>query len=132
MTTKCPNSELATNRALSDLGILPTPENRTRIFFTICIVLRLLLAGIVLHFKDNRFLPYLVLIIGLLTSYRLFNNLYGPWWWKRIYHLIISISLSTIAFLIIIKKIKHTEWMAYLLYIDVVVGFIQSLGVTRC
>jgi len=129
---KCPNFDTVTNEALENIGIDPTPENRTRVFYTICIIIRVLLAGIVLHFKDNRYLPYILLIISLFTSYRLYNNLYGKWWWKRSYHLIISLALSITCLLIIFKIIKQTEYMAYILYLDVFIGVIQSIGVKRC
>ena len=130
--TKCPNFEPVTNKTLKNMGIDPTPENRTRVFYTICIVLRLLIAGVVLQYKDNRYLPYILLILSLFTAYRLYNNLYGQWWWKRIYHMITSLFLAIICLAIIFKKTNHMEWMAYVLYLDVFVGIVQSLGVKRC
>ena len=127
----CPNSEVNTNLFLKKIGINPTPENRSRIFYTICIFVRLLIAGLALQFKNNKWLPYLVIIFSLITSIRLYNNLYGSWWWSRTYHLIISILLIFVSVLVIINKCKP-EYIAYLLYIDVLGGFFQSLGVERC
>ena len=129
---KCPNYEPITNKALENMRIAPSPENRTRIFHSICIPIRFLLAGIILQFKDNIYLPYILLVISLVTSYRLYNTLYGPWWWKRTYHLVISILLAIVSIAIIFKWTERTEWMAYILYMDVIIGIIQSLGVTRC
>ena len=128
----CPNYELNTNKFLETLGIKPTPMNRTRIFYTICIMVRLLIAGIVLQLKNKVWLPYVVFIISLITSYRLFKNLRGNWWWSRSFHLIVSMLLVLISFLLIIKKLNNPELIAYLLYFDVLGGLIYSLGVTRC
>tara|TARA_B110000208_G_C11537750_1_gene346794 strand:- start:113 stop:505 length:393 start_codon:yes stop_codon:yes gene_type:complete len=128
----CPNYELNTNKFLESLGIKPTPMNRTRIFYTICIMVRLLIAGIVLQLKNKVWLPYVVFIISLITSYRLFKNLRGNWWWSRSFHLIVSMLLVLISFLLIIKKLNNPELIAYLLYFDVLGGLIYSLGVTRC
>ena len=128
----CPNYELNTNNFLESLGINPTPHNRSMIFYTICIMVRLLIAGIVLQLKNKYWIPYVVFIISLITSYRLFNNLRGDWWWSRSFHLIVSMLLLVISFLLIIKKLNKSELIAYLLYFDVIGGLIQSLGVTRC
>jgi hypothetical protein len=129
---KCPNSEPNTNKFLESIGIKPTPENRIRIFYTICIIVRLLIAGLALQLKDKVWLPYVVIVIALVTSFRLFQNLYGTWWWSTSYHLVISILLVVISFLLIIKKCNRPELISYLLYADVLGGFIQSLGVVRC
>ena len=130
--SKCPNFEPSTNKALKKMGIEPTPENRTRIFYTICIVLRLLLAGLILQFKDNKYVPYIILCVCIGVSYRIYNNLYGQWWWKRIYHLAIYSILAIVCLLIIFKKITNTEWMGYIMYVDVFIGVVQSIGVKRC
>jgi hypothetical protein len=101
------------------------------LFYTLCIVLRLFIAGLAYHFRDSYWLPYLVLIISLYTGYRISKNLNGNEWWSRKFHLIITILLSIVSVLIILKKVDG-KYISYLLYLDVFVGFTHSLLITRC
>jgi hypothetical protein len=127
----CPNIDNDTLNALKKMGIKPTIENRKRIFYTLCIVLRLFLAGLVYQLKNNIWLPYIILCISIYTIYRLTNNLYGKWWWSRPFHLLISCLLAIVSILVILKKVDG-KYISYLLYLDVFGGFTQSLFIKRC
>ena len=131
MNKKCPNIDKDTLNALKKMNINPTTENRRVLFYTLCVILRLFIAGLAYQFKDNTWLPYIVLIISIYTIYRLSNNLYGKWWWSRPFHLFICILLVIVSLLIIFKKING-KYISYLLYIDVIGGFTHSLFIKRC
>tara|TARA_B110000208_G_C11711877_1_gene409616 strand:- start:918 stop:1310 length:393 start_codon:yes stop_codon:yes gene_type:complete len=127
----CPNIDKDTFNALIKLGIKPTIENRVRVFYTICIFARLLLAGSMYYLKDNKWLPYIILLISSFIIFRLSKNLNGKFWWSRKFHLLICILLA-INSLLIIKTNKYREYISYLLYIDVFGGLIHSIFQTRC
>tara|TARA_B110000495_G_C22474337_1_gene293735 strand:+ start:125 stop:520 length:396 start_codon:yes stop_codon:yes gene_type:complete len=131
MNLKCPNIDNDTLEALKNMGINPSVKNRIRIYYTICIVLRLFIAGLAYQFKDTLWLPYITLIISMFTSYRLYNNLEGKQWWSRSFHFYICILLTIISTLIIFGYIRG-EYISYLLYLDVIGGFTQSLFINRC
>ena len=128
---KCPNIDDDTINALIKLGIKPTIENRIRIFYTICIIARLLLAGSVYYLKDQKLLPYITLLISSLTVLRLSKNINGRFWWSRKFHILIAI-LLIINSILIIKFNKYKEYISFLLYIDVFGGLIQSIFKSRC
>ena len=127
----CPNIDKDTLNAVKKMGIVPNVKNRMILFYTLCIVLRLFIAGLAYHFRDSYWLPYLVLVIGLYTAYRIYKNLNGNEWWSRKFHLIIVILLCIVSVLIILKKVNG-KYISYLLYLDVFVGFSHSLFITRC
>tara|TARA_B110000208_G_scaffold186658_1_gene243509 strand:- start:4094 stop:4483 length:390 start_codon:yes stop_codon:yes gene_type:complete len=128
---QCPNIDNDTYNFLKSISISPTPENRKRIFYTICIFIRLTLAGIIYYLKDNKYLPYITLVISSLTIYRLSKNLNGNFWWSRKFHVLINV-LLIINSLIILKTNKYKEYISYLLYIDVLGGIMKSIGNVWC
>jgi len=131
MKQKCPNIDKDTLNILKKISINPTINNRILIFYCICIIVRLLLAKSAYIYKDKYWLPYLTIMINLFIIYRLKNNLYGNWWWSRPFHLVISI-LLVITSIVIINWNIDGKYISYLLFIDVVGGFINSLLITRC
>ena len=70
----CPNIDKDTLNAVKKMGLVPNVKNRMILFYTLCIVLRLFIAGLAYHFRDSYWLPYLVLVIGLYTGYRISKN----------------------------------------------------------
>jgi len=128
---KCPNIDDDTLNALIKLGIPPTIENRIKIFYTICIFMRLLLAGSIYYLKDQLWVPYIIIIISFFTIKRLSKNLNGRFWWSRKFHLIICMLLILNSIFIINFK-KYNNYLSYLLFIDVIGGFIQSILKKRC
>ena len=128
---KCPNSDKDTLNAVKKMGLVPTVKNRMILFYTLCIVLRVFIAGLAYHFRDSYWLPYLVIVISLYTGYRISKNLNGNEWWSRKFHLMITMLLTIVSVLIILNKVDG-KYISYLLYLDVFVGFTQSLLITRC
>ncbi len=128
---QCPNIDKDTMKRLQSLNIQPNVHNRVVIFYTICIILRLLLAGLSYQLRDQLWLPYLTMIISGFVIYRLHDQLYGQWWWSRPFHFMIMILLFIVSILIIYKKVD-SKYISYLLYVDVIGGFIHSLLIERC
>jgi hypothetical protein len=131
MKPKCPNIDKDTLNILKKISINPTINNRILIFYCICIIVRLLLAKLAYTYKDKYWIPYLTIMINVFIIYRLKKNLYGNWWWSRPFHLVISILLVIVSILIILGKM-NSKYISYLLFIDVMGGFINSLLITRC
>jgi len=127
----CPNIDKDTLNNIKKMGLVPNVKNRAILFYSLCIILRLFIAGLAYQFKDSYWLPYLVIIICVFTGYRISRNLNGNEWWSRKFHLIIVILLCIVSVLIILKKVNG-KYISYLLYLDVFVGFTHSLFITRC
>ena len=71
----CPNIDKDTLNVIKKIGLDSTPKNRAIIFYSICIVVRLLIASVAYQYKDKKWLPYLILIPSAIVIYRLYNNL---------------------------------------------------------
>jgi len=128
---KCPNIDKDTLNVLKKLGLNSSPKNRAIIFYFICIILRLFIAGVAYQYKNKQWLPYVVMFISLIVIYRLSNHILGRWWWSRPFHLLIVVLLLIVSILTIYNKIDG-KYISYLLYLDVFGGFIHSLFITRC
>ena len=127
----CPNIDIDSLNFLKRININPTIENRRRIYYTICIFIRLTLAGIIYYLKDYKYLPYIFIIISLLTIYRLSKNLNGTFWWSRKFHILICLLLIINSIYIILKN-KYQNYISYLLYLDVLIPLIYSLSNPWC
>jgi hypothetical protein len=99
---------------------------RKEFFYTICIFIRLLLSGIVYNFSDNKYLQYSLLFISLISIYSNYQKIDENVWWNRHFHLLIGIILLIISYKIIKKEIKETKYLAYILYVDVIFGILDS------
>lgn len=128
---ECPNIDKNTLNVLKKMGVNYSPKNRAVIFYTVCIILRLFIAGLVYQFRYKKWLPYLFIIPCILVIYNISTNTYGRWWWSRPFHLLICILLFIVSIMVITGDISG-KYLSYLLYLDVLVGFIHSLFITRC
>ena len=128
---KCPNIDIDTFKFLKKLNIEPTIENRKRVYYTICIFIRLTLAGIIYYLRNKKYLPYIIILLCLLTIYRLFKNLNGKFWWSRKFHVLICL-LLIINSILIIKKNKYQKYISYLFYLDVLIPLIYSFTNPWC
>ena len=78
-TTSCPNSNKIFNNFLFNSGLIDAnldndskAYQRRRVYYTICVFLRLALAGLVLQLKDKIWIPYLIGIFSLILSILVF------------------------------------------------------------
>ena len=133
----CPNVDDVTIKTMKSLGFSIKNDTylRQKIFYTLCITLRLFLAGLVLNFKDSKYIHWIIFFINLFTFFRLIRQLNGVFWWSRKFHLFTVCLSIIVSFMIITKKtfnfIKN-EYLGYILYLDVGFGFIHSLITKRC
>ena len=100
---------------------------RKHLFYLVCILFRLFLAGVVYNFSDNKYVQYGVLFFSLIGIYLNYSKVNECVWWNRKFHLLIAISLFIVSLLTINKNIDSSKYMAYLLYMDVLFGFLYSL-----
>lgn len=107
-----------------------TLEQRKILFYTICIFVRLLLAGIVYHFSEKKELQYLLLITSFASIITINNKINegGCVWWNRHFHLFISIVLFICSILAIKNKLKNKKYLSYLFYLDVLFGLTNSFS----
>jgi hypothetical protein len=131
MKNNCPNIDKDTLSGLKNIGVKMNIENRKILFYTLCIVLRLFVAGLVYQLKDKHWLPYIITSFSLLIIYRLHDKIDGNFWWSRKFHMFICFSLIFVSVLKINGYIGG-EYLSYLLYIDVGFGFLHSLTIKRC
>jgi hypothetical protein len=135
----CPNNNKIFDGMLFKSGLIDNSLSdadkayqRRRVYYTICILIRLTIAGLVLQLKDKEFMPYLLAIISIypiisLGFYRTEDNQ----WWSNKFQLAIAIALL-IASVLIIFKIIPTYIPALILFISVFGGVFQSLLIPSC
>ena len=128
---KCPNIDKNSIKFLKNIGMNPTIENRKIVFLTICIFVRLIIAGLAYQYRNKKWLPYLIIILCGFIIYNLYKTLNLNNWWSKKFHILINILLINVSILIIFKKLD-SKYISYLLYIDVIGGFIHSLLIKRC
>jgi cation transport ATPase len=105
---------------LSNIGI--EPEQKLVAFLTICILVRLALAGLTHMYHDRDFTPYVAGIIAIVAIVTLGTNLNKSQWWSRKGHLVIA-TLILVAAISQIYTGERDKAIAYLLYADVLFGF---------
>lgn len=128
---KCPNIDKNSIKFLKNIGMNPTIENRKIVFLTICIFVRLIIAGLAYQYRNKKWLPYLIIILCSFVIYHLYKTLNLNYWWSKKFHILICLLLIIVSILIILKKLD-SKYISYLLYIDVIGGFMHSLLIKRC
>ena len=129
--SRCPNIDKDTLQALKQLQLPTDPSNRALLFYSLCIVARVFIAGVAYQYRDSYLLPYVTFALSFLIGYRLYTRLDGPFWWSRRFHFGICILLCLTSVLVYMKYIPG-DYLSYLLYLDVTVGFLHSLVIERC
>jgi hypothetical protein len=141
METRCPNSNKIFDNFLFDSGLIDKnldnnskAYQRRRVYYTICVLLRLGLAGLVLQLKDKIWIPY---VIGIISLYSFINLLFfrkeDAQWWSNKFQTIIAILLFIFSILIILKvDLVPTYTLSLLMFISVFGGVFQSLLIPSC
>ena len=139
--TSCPNNNKIFDKFLFESGLInkdlnPTQKayERRRVYYTICVLLRLFLAGLLLQLKDKIWIPYVVAIASLYSSISLlFYRHQDSQWWSNKFQAIMSI-LLLIASLLCIFKVNGfpTYSLSLLFFISVFGGVFQSLLNPSC
>ena len=131
----CPNDDQNFTKVLKKiLKRDPTPEDRKKIFYQICIVARLSLLLFLYFFSQNIYIQYSFVFLSMFAIYNLSSSLKnGPntQWWSKKFQLIMSICMSVIGILVIGKKIDSI-WIPISFGISLLGGFLESLSITFC
>lgn len=121
MNNKCPvlQGDADFDNMLQSMGF--KLENKIVIFLTICVLVRLVIAGLANQYYDAKYTPYITLIGAIIAILILVPKLGQNQWWFRSLHILI-------ASLIIYKSYgqittdKRDRMIAYLLFFDVFLG----------
>jgi len=137
----CPNNNKVFDGFLFDSGLIDKNLNSTqkayerrRVYYTICVMLRLALAGLLLQLKDKVWIPYIVAIASLYSAISLlFFRKQDSQWWSNKFQGIMSI-LLVIASILCIFKINRfpTYSLSLLFFISIFGGVFQSLLISSC
>ena len=134
--TFCPNNNIIFDNFFSHLidKNLDEAYQRRRIYYTICVLLRFALAGLVLQLKDTIWLHYVISIISLYSAINLiFFRHEDNQWWSNKYQAVISLLLFISSLLIILKvNFVPTYILSLLLFVSVLGGLFQSLLFPSC
>jgi len=135
--SKCPNDDPQFQKLLENIGMLNKTEDtvlqRRRIYYTICIFVRLAIAGLVFQLREKKWMPYAIGVVALLSIAKLYTSIKDPGnqWWSKRFALVIAILLLLSAILIKYEKIPSSI-PSILIVIGVVGGGVQSLFIKAC
>ena len=139
--SSCPNNNKVFDSFLFDSGLIDKNLNSTqkayerrRVYYTICVMLRLALAGLLLQLKDKVWIPYIVAFASLYSSISLlFFRKQDSQWWSNKFQATMSI-LLLIASILCIFKISGfpTYSLSLLFFISIFGGIFQSLINPSC
>jgi hypothetical protein len=144
-TNKCPNSDINFNKILDKLFGNHSVETRKKIFYLICITVRLFLYSLVYLYKDSKFIPYLLSIFSAFSIYHLYSDIKNNvnnnrQWWSKKFEFIISILVFISSLTLIIQRVNgiskenqiSTSIAPILLFISLFTGIFQSFFITFC
>jgi len=102
-----------------------TPEQRMKLFYGVCVPLRLTLTYIVYKNMDNSMIKMLVL---LLSAFAIYSNLLGlnsgrHVWWDRRVHLFVSVAILMSVFA------GKMNYVAFLMLFDIIFGIGSSIAI---
>lgn len=143
---KCPydNSDLNKRLApfLSHYPIEEFPFRRRQLYYSVCIMFRLFLAGLLLTFKDTLWMQTTVFFVSALTIINLgFIKKRRQQWLSNSFQLVIACVLFVVSiFLLGIKvvtgKTSTNKWFSMLLpitlYVSISGGVLQALRNNPC
>ena len=145
MNQKCPNSDINFNKTLDKLFGNHTPQTRKKVFYLICIVVRLFLYSLVYVYKDSKWMPYVLTILSAFSMYHLYSDIKNNvnnnrQWWSKKFELIISILVFLSSLTLIIQRLIgtpkdnqiSTKIPPILLFISLFTGIFQSFFITFC
>lgn len=131
----CPNGNKSFNKVLKKLlGHDPTPSDRKKIFYFVCIIVRLCLLLILYKYKDHPVIQYSALILSIFAIYHLSMSIKDDpdtQWWSRKFQLVMACLLALAAVLIIYNKIDSI-YLSILFGASLLGGFLKSLTITFC
>jgi len=133
----CPNSDPTFDSFLFNAGLIDPnapdiPYQRRRIYYTICIMFRLFLAGLVYQLKDKHYVHLLLGVAAILSIINLYPKLNNTrQWWSVKYQFFIAVILLVSSILVHLGKIR-SDILPLILYASVLGGIIISFSVKSC
>ncbi len=101
-------------------------DQKHRVFLTICIILRLLIAGVAYQYYDKRIFLWIALVASALGFLIIYPNVSNNQWWSRKFHLVVVIAIFISAvYQIYMEQVNKS--IPILLYTDVFVGIITFI-----
>ena len=139
MKEECPNSDPNFDKILKKLFDSSSPEIRKKVYYFVCIIVRLFLFSLVYIYKDKPSIPYIILLASLVSIFNLYPSVTKQGysgqqqWWSKRFQFIISLLLFIISLLLIfkVKKVK-TIMIPIILFISLFGGIIQSFFISFC
>lgn len=137
-TGNCPNGDDLFNGLFYDTGLITDDESlrpfeRRRVYYLVCIMLRLFLAGLLLQLKDKKYTPHIVMIISALTIINLSTRVNNSQWWSIDFQMFIA-QLLFVASSLIVCGCNNipTSSLAVIFYFSIFGGIFQSLLIPSC
>jgi uncharacterized membrane protein (UPF0136 family) len=133
----CPNNDPRFDSFLFGSGLIDpnAPDiayQRRRVYYTICVLFRLFLAGLVYQLKDHDYIPFVIGLASVVAIFNLYPRLNNTrQWWSIKFQFLISVVLLVSSVLVYYKKIK-SDIIPFTLYASVTGGVILSLFVKSC
>ena len=131
-TMNCPNDDQNFTLLLNKLFKKQvTPEDRKKLFYLVCIPLRLLLIILLFIYSSNQYVQYLFVFLSLFACYNLYTSTVTTQWWSKKYQLLMSVLMVVCGSLVIYGKLPP-KILAVLFCISWLGGLLQSLTINFC
>ena len=133
----CPNGDKLFDGLFYETGLITNDESlrsfeRRRVYYLVCIMFRLFLAGLLLQLKDKEYTPYIVMFVSTLTILNLSFRKNNKQWWSIYFQMFIAILLFIVSSLIISGTNIPTSFLSGIYYISIFGGIYQSLLIPSC
>ncbi len=134
--TECPNSDPNFDKVMAkwfDINSKDYPSNRKKVYYGVCIWVRLILYTLVFYYRDFKYMPYIVGGFSIFAILNLKDSVYNPGkqWWSKRFDLAISVLLLLSCLGVIVGKVPSIT-VPILLYLSLFGGVIQSFFITFC
>ncbi len=134
--SECPNSDPNFDKVMArwfDITSKDYPSNRKKVYYGVCIWVRLILFTIIFYYRKHKYTPYILAGFSLLSIYHYSGNIKNPGrqWWSKRFDLAIAVCLLISTVLVIMKKIDPIV-MPLILYTSLFGGILQSFFIKFC
>ena len=134
--SECPNSDPGFDKIMSiwfDITSNDYPSNRKKVYYGVCIWVRLILFSLVFYYREYKYMPYILGVFSIFSIIHYKDNIKtaGRQWWSKRFDLTIAILLLISSVLVIRGKIDSI-FMPVILYTSLLGGVIQSFLIKFC
>ena len=134
--SECPNSDPDFDKIMSkwfDITSNDYPSTRKKVYYGVCIWVRLILFSLVFYYREYKYMPYILGVFSIFSIIHYKDNIKtaGRQWWSKRFDLTIAILLLISSVLVIRGKIDPV-FMPVILYTSLLGGVIQSFLIKFC